>query len=120
VRPQSSELENRAFRAGDIILSPCQWKATVAGEPIELTYLEYRLLQELMDARGNVLRREVLLECVWGIGNPALLRTRTVDVHMARLRKKLGSFRHNIVTVRNVGYRMDFSREWIDGNAGRG
>jgi len=118
VRSQNSESEYGIYRAGAIVMSPWQWKATVAGAPVDLTYLEYRLLQELIEARGNVLRREVLLKRVWDIGNAASLTTRTVDVHMARLRKKLGKHRHSIITVRNVGYRMDFTSEWIDSRPG--
>jgi len=114
VSSQKPDTQYGIFRAGAIVMSPWQWKATVAGEPVDLTYLEYRLLQELIEARGNVMRRKVLLERVWGIGNAAQLTTRTVDVHMARLRKKLGKHRNSIITVRNVGYRMDFTSEWID------
>lgn len=90
-----------------------QWTITVDGRPIELTYLEYRMLQELILAQGNVLTREALLERVWGYDKTLLLETRTVDVHMGRLRRKLGESGKHVITVRNVGYRMAISPHWI-------
>lgn len=101
------------LHAGGITMYTDQWKITVDDDPIYLTYLEYQLLQELIKARGNVLTREILLERVWGYMNACVLETRTVDVHIGRLRKKLGKQRGSVITVRNVGYRMDFYPEWI-------
>lgn len=89
------------------------WTVTVEGEIIDLTYLEFRLLQELVLAKGNVQTREDLLQRIWGYENALLLETRTVDVHMARLRKKLGKAGKFLITVRKVGYRLDLAPEWI-------
>ncbi len=66
-----------------------------------------------MIEKGKVISRETLLERVWHYGNVSLLETRTVDVHIGRLRRKLGNAGELIITVRNVGYRMAFSPEWI-------
>ena len=99
--------------AGNIKLRTDNWTVTVSGEVIKLTYLEFRLLQELIRARGTVLAREDLLQIIWGHENIRFLETRTVDVHMARLRKKLGAAGRHLITVRKVGYRMDIAAEWI-------
>ena len=71
------------------------------------------LLKTLVLERGKVISRDALLERVWRYGNVSLLETRKVDVHVGRLRKKLGEAGDLIITVRNVGYRMAFSPEWI-------
>lgn len=71
---------------------------------IKLTALEFRLLQLLLEERGRVLTRSLLLEKVWNID--AEITTRTVDTHVKRLREKLGSSGDYIETVRGVGYRF--------------
>lgn len=60
-----------------------------------------------MEAKGRVLRREFLLERVWGYGRSVDVESRTIDVHIGRLRGKLGPEGAGILTVRNVGYRFD-------------
>lgn len=99
--------------AGIITIHTKHWLVSVSGVPVGLTYIEYLLLKTLMIEKGRVISREALLERVWHYGNVNLLETRTVDVHVGRLRKKLGDAGHLIITVRNVGYRMAFSPEWI-------
>ena len=99
--------------AGIIELRTDNWTVSVADKVIKLTYLEFRLLQELIRARGTVLTREDLLQTIWGHENTTYLETRTVDVHMARLRKKLGAASSHLITVRKVGYRIDIAPEWI-------
>ena len=77
--------------------------ATIAGVRLELRTLEFELLAELARNAGNVVRRDLLLDRVWGISFAG--GTRTVDVHVAQLRKKLG--RPDLIhTVRGVGYRL--------------
>ncbi|WP_042422408.1 winged helix-turn-helix domain-containing protein [Streptacidiphilus anmyonensis] len=74
------------------------------GEPLELTYLEFELLAHLTAHPHRVHTRDRLVEAVWGYGHVG--DGRTVDVHVARLRRKLGSaYRGQIVTVRRVGYK---------------
>jgi DNA-binding response OmpR family regulator len=75
----------------------------VAGAPIELRTLEFELLAELVRNAGHVVKRDRLLERVWGLSFAG--GTRTVDVHIAQLRKKLGH-PDLIQTVRGVGYRL--------------
>ncbi len=99
--------------AGIITIHTKHWMVLVAGFPVNLTYIEYLLLKTLMIEKGRVISRDALLERVWHYGNVNLLETRTVDVHIGRLRKKLGEASDLIITVRSVGYRMAFSPVWI-------
>lgn len=75
------------------------------GVPIALTRLEFDLLLYLIERPRRVLPRRTLMADVWGIDEP--MNSRTVDVHIRRLRDKLGSDRPRITTVRGVGYRFD-------------
>jgi len=77
---------------------------SVDGSPIELTATEYKLLVTLADRRGRVHSRTQLLETVWEAAPD--IQTRTVDMHVQRLRAKLGAAGHLIETVRGFGYRM--------------
>jgi len=103
----------RVLQAGTIKMVPEEWVVYVSGNPVDLTEKEYRLLHELLQVKGRVLSRESLLERVWGHQKVINLETRTVDVHMSRLRNKLGSSASSIITVRNVGYRINVSSEWL-------
>jgi two-component system, OmpR family, phosphate regulon response regulator PhoB len=77
---------------------------TVEGAPVRLTALEFRLLTTFLERRGRLQSRETLLAHVWGIeGN---INTRTVDVHVMRLREKLGAAGEYIETIRGAGYRF--------------
>ncbi|MDD4179370.1 MAG: response regulator transcription factor [Candidatus Margulisbacteria bacterium] len=76
----------------------------VSGKPIELTAKEFGLLQYLMENPGRVFSRETLLDKVWGID--VAIETRTVDVHMRRLREKLGKAGKRLITLRGVGYKF--------------
>ncbi len=75
-----------------------------AGQPVHLTAKEFALLVALLEARGRVLSREKLLEGVWGYSYAE--GTRTVDVHVRRLREKLPGLAPCIVTVKSLGYRL--------------
>ncbi|WP_338777956.1 winged helix-turn-helix domain-containing protein [Streptomyces sp. DG1A-41] len=78
--------------------------AEVAGRPLDLTYLEFELLAHLVAHPGRVHTRDQLVGTVWGYGHVG--DGRTVDVHIARLRRKLGAeHRDTIRTVRRVGYK---------------
>jgi two-component system, OmpR family, phosphate regulon response regulator PhoB len=100
---QGSE-ESSSF--GDLTLNLDAHQVFVDNQEIELTALEFRLLQHLIDRRGRVQTRDQLLEEVWGYSSN--VTTRTVDTHIKRLREKLGSIGDYIQTIRGVGYR--FSR----------
>jgi DNA-binding response OmpR family regulator len=79
----------------------------VAGVAVELTPKEFDLLRALAEARGRVLSREFLLDRVWGYAAAGEIESRTVDVHVRRLRMKLGAEGPRIVTVKSVGYRLE-------------
>lgn len=89
----------------DIILSRTNRSCKVSDVPIELTYKEFELLSFLIQNAGMVMTREVLMEKVWGID--FIGESRTLDVHIKTLRKKLGTAGKAIRTVRNVGYLAD-------------
>ncbi|MGA5564811.1 winged helix-turn-helix domain-containing protein [Streptomyces platensis] len=91
---------------GDAIvrIDPEQRTAQVQGRPLDLTYLEFELLAHLVAHPHRVHTRDQLVTTVWGYGHVG--DGRTVDVHVARLRRKLGAaHRSSIVTVRRVGYK---------------
>ncbi len=79
---------------------------SVAGKPVELTAKEFSLLKTLWEARGRVLTREMLLDKVWGYEQALEIETRTVDLHISQLRKKLAGVSQRILTVKNAGYRL--------------
>jgi two-component system, OmpR family, alkaline phosphatase synthesis response regulator PhoP len=85
------------------------YQAAIAGRPLDLTYMEYELLKFLAQHPGKVFTRETLLSRVWGYDYYG--GARTVDVHVRRLRAKLGEEQaHLISTVRSVGYRFGEAR----------
>ena len=80
---------------------------TVASKPVELTAKEFELLKALLEAKGRVLSRDFLLDRVWGLEQSLEIETRTVDVHVGQLRKKLKHESKRLITVKNAGYRFD-------------
>ena len=92
------------FRCGDLCIYWEKHEVYVAGEPVSLTYKEYELLHHLVENRGRVLTRELLLDKIWGLG--AERENRTLDVHIRTLRAKLGPAGSGIQTVRGVGYKF--------------
>ncbi len=93
------------IRYRDLELNTATYQATVGGEPRDLTYMEYELLRFFVENRARVWSREQILSRVWGYDYFG--GSRTVDVHVRRLRAKLGEERSSwITTVRSVGYRF--------------
>ncbi len=89
----------------DLELNPLTYQATLGGEPMDMTFMEYELLRFLVENPVRVWSREQLLSKVWGYEYYG--GARTVDVHVRRLRSKLGEERSSwITTVRSVGYRF--------------
>lgn len=89
----------------DLELNPLTYQAALAGVALDLTYMEYELLRYFIEHQGRVWTREQLLSKVWGYDYFG--GARTVDVHVRRLRAKLGEERAGwITTVRSVGYRF--------------
>lgn len=93
-----------ALRVGEVVLDPGARTVTAAGNPKSLTATEFDLLAFLMGRPGRVFTREQLLAAVWGSAESA--GTRTVDVHIAQLRAKLGAL-SPLRTVRGIGYAAD-------------
>src|SRR5882762_2820875 len=96
--------------AGSVVLDPARHAVTLGGRAVELTPKEFDLLQALLDAAGRVLSREYLLNRVWGYARADVIESRTVDVHVRRLRAKLGDAGTRIATVKSVGYRFETDR----------
>jgi two-component system alkaline phosphatase synthesis response regulator PhoP len=91
----------------DLVLDPERYEVTRGGTPVTLTRVEFRLLQVLLEADGRVLTRDQLLDAVYGQEEAEVL-DRTIDVHVGRLRDKLGDDADEpryVATVRGVGYR---------------
>jgi two-component system alkaline phosphatase synthesis response regulator PhoP len=95
--------EDAVLTAHDIVLRRDSMDVTVAGNAIELTSKEFDLLACFLEHPGIVLSREKLLDLVWGMTYPG--GTRTVDVHVAQLRRKIGD-PDTIRTVRGAGYKL--------------
>ena len=94
---------------GDLVLNLETYQAAIDTEPLDLTYMEYELLKFLASHPGKVFTRETLLSRVWGYEYYG--GARTVDVHVRRLRAKLGEEHAGLIsTVRSVGYRFGQSR----------
>jgi DNA-binding response OmpR family regulator len=97
--------EATEIRAGDVVIDETTYSARVRGQQLDLTYKEFELLKYLAQHPGRVFTRAQLLQEVWGYDYFG--GTRTVDVHVRRLRAKLGpELDQHIGTVRNVGYRF--------------
>ena len=94
---------------GGLVLNLETYQAAIEGRPLDLTYMEYELLKFLAQHPGRVFTRETLLSRVWGYEYYG--GARTVDVHIRRLRAKLGEEHAGLITtVRSVGYRFGESR----------
>ena len=95
------------YREGPIVLDPGRHTVMVRGAPVALTPKEFDLLHVLLEASGRVLSREHLLTRVWGYAHADEIESRTVDVHVRRLRAKLGDDGRRIATVKSIGYRFE-------------
>ncbi len=97
--------EAHVIRSGEVVVDDATYTARLGGRPLDLTFKEFELLKYLVQHPGRVFTREQLLQEVWGYDYFG--GTRTVDVHVRRLRAKLGPENETLIgTVRNVGYRF--------------
>ena len=97
--------EESVLKVGDLTVNPENYQVYVRGRPLDLTYKEFELLKFLAQRPGRVCDRDLLLREVWGYDYYG--GTRTVDVHIRRLRAKLGAEHEALIeTIRNVGYRL--------------
>jgi two-component system alkaline phosphatase synthesis response regulator PhoP len=94
-------------KAGALEVDLARYIVSIRRRPIELTAKEFDLLKALILAKGRALTRDYLLDRVWGYDQASEIESRTVDVHVRRLREKLGSEAKRIVTVKSVGYRFN-------------
>ncbi|MFC8731837.1 winged helix-turn-helix domain-containing protein [Luteimicrobium sp. NPDC057192] len=102
--------DDEEISAGELTIDASGYTARLRGRPIDLTYKEFELLKHLVQHPGRVFTRAQLLQEVWGYDYYG--GTRTVDVHVRRLRAKLGPEHEQLIgTVRNVGYRFDPPKE---------
>jgi len=95
---------DEVLKVDDLVIDVPGYEARIGGRRLELTHQEFELLRFLAQHRGRVFTRDALLERAWGyryVGG-----TRTVDIHVRRVRSKLGARGEVIETVRNVGYKM--------------
>ena len=95
------------FQAGDLKIDFARISVSLKDKPVELTAKEFELLKTLLKAKGRVLSRDYLLDTIWGFDHAMEIQTRTVDVHIRTLRKKLKTACKYIVTVKNYGYRFE-------------
>jgi DNA-binding response OmpR family regulator len=101
--PSRREFESEVIEHGELRVDAGRREVTIAGDEVKLAPKEFDLLWELLDHRGIVLDRDKLLERVWGYTFAG--DTRTVDVHVRQVRRKLGDA-SPIVTVWGVGYKV--------------
>ncbi|MDB4957283.1 MAG: putative two component transcriptional regulator, winged helix family [Myxococcales bacterium] len=95
---------DEVIKIDDLLIDIAGYEAKIAGRRIDLTHQEFELLRFLAQHRGRVFTRQALLERAWGYQYAG--GTRTVDIHVRRVRSKLGVTGELIETVRNVGYKM--------------
>ncbi len=102
-RAERRETEEAPIVFDEIEIDRARHTTRVRGEGVHLTAKEFALLVALVEANGRVLSRQALLESVWGYSYAE--GTRTVDVHVRRLREKIPSLTERLITVKSLGYR---------------
>lgn len=93
----------KPYEIGELYVDPQKHTVFVSGKEVSLSYKEYLLLITLLEAEGCVVQRDALLSSVWG---EYYTESRTLDVHIRKLRVKLAEAGHLIQTVKNVGYKL--------------
>ena len=94
---------NKVYRIGELYVNHAKHIIEVSGVSVALSYKEYSLLMALLEAEGDVVKRDTLLTKVWG---EFYTESRTLDVHIRKLRMKLGSAGMLIQTVKGIGYKI--------------
>ena len=97
--------EDKAISIEDLYVDLENFDVRVDGAIVELTYAEFRILGLLISKRGRVFTRQQIIERIWD--DHRVVTSKTVDVHIVRLRKKLGKYGHFVKTVRGVGYKFE-------------
>ena len=99
------------LKIGDLTIDFSKIMVLIKDKPIELTSKEFELLKILIKAKGRVLSSDYLLDTIWGFDQALEIQTRTVDVHITTLRKKLKNESKRIVTIKNYGYRFELDSD---------
>ena len=90
-----------------VVVDISRKRVVLDGDPAALTYKEFELLQYLVLREGRTIDRSELISALWSAGDDEIPNERTIDVHVRRLRSKLGDYEDIVRTVRGVGYRFD-------------
>lgn len=101
---KTSNDAQKVARFGDLVIDSVKHEVSIDGEVVKLTVTEFKLLRHLVAHKGRAFTRNELLNAV--IGQDAFVIDRNVDVHVATLRKKLGSYGQHILTIRGLGYKF--------------
>jgi DNA-binding response OmpR family regulator len=108
LRRTSRQSENQDdFSFGDVVVNFKKFEVTKAGKPLDISPREFKILKFFIEHRGEVITRDQLLDTVWGYSSFPI--TRTVDMHIAKLRQKIEDSPHDprhIITVHRVGYKF--------------
>ena len=105
LRRSMGEIQEKILKVDEILMDDERHQVYVSDKPCELTFKEYELLRLLMQNRGIVLSRDVIMDRIWDMNCD--VESRTLDVHLKTLRAKLGDSARHIKTIRNVGYRIE-------------
>ena len=105
LRRSMGEEQEKILKVDEILLDDERHLVFAGDKQCDLTYKEYELLRLLMQNRGIVLSRDVIMDRIWDMNCD--VESRTLDVHLKTLRAKLGDSAHHIKTIPNVGYRME-------------
>ena len=103
-RKESNQESEKIIQIGNLLIDLDKHLVSVNEEPVLLTHTEFKLLVELVQRKGRVYTRDILLDKVWGYTYEGYART--VDTHIRRVREKLGTMGEYIETIRGVGYRF--------------
>lgn len=110
---EAADPDSHVIRSGEVVVDDATYTARIGRRALDLTFKEFELLKFLAQHPGRVFSRQQLLQEVWGYDYFG--GTRTVDVHVRRLRAKLGPEHETLIgTVRNVGYRFVLQKERVD------
>ncbi len=94
----------KVFTIGELVLDSSNYEVKIKGKSIPLTKTEFNLLRCILEAKGRVVTKDSLLNQIWGFESYG--DSRTLDTHLAKLRKKIGKYGDKIETVRGIGYKF--------------
>ena len=103
-RTTGREVRSGSISIGDLVMDTAAHRVSLGGAPVDLTLIEYKILQMFLENPDLAFSRDRVLDRVWG--GDVFVSDRTIDVNIKRLREKLGSERDRLETVRGVGYRF--------------